>query len=536
MKAAHSADTKGISGPTRSHIISRLHKASSTVDELLITIDDRSNSGATDTDILEARAYVTSLSGAEEFEKQSWEACVKNYSEAWVLYSALSGTLKSDLVKELLAGTIEQSIRYAAYQLRMPRTVAVPAIARKYFPRTDPALTSAVEKLDPSILKDSVKAKTGIAELEAGSRTITWRSRTVEVEDASISAALASADQARSKLSNALTTIPTTRPKERAAAYDDLLIASQDAVDAAKHAIDELVAEGVPQGDKRIQSLQITRTAVSYDLISWRMGRNRVLTGEQDGTSLDSSPIANTRIAKKARTTSVDRDEGAGRRLARLREKLVMYDSTLQSLETIKELPGIAADASFLDEIEAKHHYFRALKCLAIARSHSVLSEHSNALALVVRASALLVDALGSLSTASVSPAGTPPNISISSDDARALSDLLAAETQRLRGLVELTGLTGGFNPSTSTDLPLVQRLTTYPANGVDLKNLVSYPPKLQPVPVKPLFFDVAWNFIEYPGQAKANAVPVTSTPANQVPEDSKQQPQQKKSWFGFGR
>jgi len=55
---------------------------------------------------------------------------------------------------------------------------------------------------------------------------------------------------------------------------------------------------------------------------------------------------------------------------------------------------------------------------------------------------------------------------------------------------------------------------------------------------VKPLFFDAAWNYIEYPGRevekpATQNGVkgssPVESKGAEQTA-------QQKKGWFGFGR
>ena len=67
MKSAHSTDTKGITGSTRSHIISRLHKAVKTVQDLLNALDDRTTTGASDTDILETRAYAMSLAGAEEF-------------------------------------------------------------------------------------------------------------------------------------------------------------------------------------------------------------------------------------------------------------------------------------------------------------------------------------------------------------------------------------------------------------------------------------------------------------------------------------
>jgi signal recognition particle subunit SRP68 len=294
------------------------------------------------------------------FEKQGWEPCVKSFAESRVIYSALSTKTKKEVFREVLEETIDPSIRYAAYQLRMPRTVAIPTIARKYFPVEDKELVEQVGELDIDALNErptKQRAETADAGSEAAPKTITWRSRTVDLEDASIAAALAAAKSAEKKLAETLKTLSSDQARERAAAYDDILIASQDAVDATKHAIDELIGEGVGQGDKRMQSLQITRTAVGYDMVSWRIGRNRVLAGEADGAVSSSNA---TQKAKKGR--KVQKEEGTGRKLAALREKVVLYDGIIQSLDSVKELPGVAADEKFLKELDVKYGYFTALK------------------------------------------------------------------------------------------------------------------------------------------------------------------------------
>lgn len=87
---------------------------------------------------------------------------------------------------------------------------------------------------------------------------------------------------------------------------------------------------------------------------------------------------------------------------------------------------------------------------------------------------------------------------------------------------------------------PIVQRLDEYPTPGVqvDLNNLVTYPPKLEPVPVKPLFFDVAWNYIDYPGRAKKaveEQVQVEDVREKEEVNGVEEQPK-KRGWFGFGR
>jgi signal recognition particle subunit SRP68 len=91
----------------------------------------------------------------------------------------------------------------------------------------------------------------------------------------------------------------------------------------------------------------------------------------------------------------------------------------------------------------------------------------------------------------------------------------------------------------------MIECLDVYPAHDADLKKLVTFPPRVEPVPVKPLFLDVAWNYIEYPGR-KAHAIPSATAPAarsgqgksgqGQALEQGHDKGQAKKGWFGFGR
>lgn len=85
----------------------------------------------------------------------------------------------------------------------------------------------------------------------------------------------------------------------------------------------------------------------------------------------------------------------------------------------------------------------------------------------------------------------------------------------------------------------MVERLDEYD-DDVDLKNLVRYPPKLQPIPVKPLFFDLAWNYIDYPGRTPAAAAATNGVTAETADEKAKPAAEEKKEtkrgWFGFGR
>lgn len=368
MKSLHSTDSgsKGITGSTRQHIGSRLYKAT-TYAKHLVDLLKKTESGATSQAILEARAYHVSLKGSSEFEKQNWENCLHEYAEVRLIYATFGksgNTKQDDVFRDLISSTVDPSLRYAAYQLKLPRTTSIDKIVARYLRRSDNEYVERLSKSHPDAL-DGASAEKKEAPGEKTQdlpQKITWRSRTVILEDAATAQALAAVSAAEQKLSSFLSSNSDLDPRKKAAAYDDVLLPSQDAVDATKTAIDELTADGIPQGDRRMQSLQITRTAVNYDLVRWRVGRNRILCGDQDGVVLEDKVPRKPKKPRKDGKEWRPQEESTNRKLTRLRERVVLYDAILQSLDSVKELPGVAADAAFLSELESKRAYFASLR------------------------------------------------------------------------------------------------------------------------------------------------------------------------------
>ena len=196
-------------------------------------------------------------------------------------------------------------------------------------------------------------------------------------------------------------------------------------------------------------------------------------------------------------------------------------------MEQASELPGVAADEEFGKELEGKRLYFLALKCSAIAQSHAVLSNRLNALALYSRA---LTHVNTSLTLLPPSPTTVTPNsIDITSTEVKILQRQLEADVTRYHALAEmdrLTAVAAAKEAKSADTKPLIERLDRYPEQGVDFGRLATYPPRVEPIPVKPIFFDIAWNFIEYPGQEKVMEAKVE----NQKEAESGQ----KKGLFSF--
>lgn len=561
LKTSHSEDNSRITGATRRHIISRLNKAAKTAREFVALLQDQAASKANEQDLLEARAYQASLAGAEEFEKQSegqrpavsegsekrWEACLRQYSEARVIYAALLEHEKKDIYRDILANTVDPTIRYAAYQAHIPRTIAIPTVAKRFFPRGDSKLVSTVERLDPFALKEKPAPKTE-DEKQASPQdipnSISWRGRKANIVDASIGQALANVAAGEARLNAYLLSNPDASTRDRAAAYDDVLLASQDAADATKSATDELEKEKMDEGDPKMQDLRVTSLSVNYDLVSWRVGRNRVLIGDDDGMLFEAQRPKKPKRSRKDGTEYPEREEPRGRKLVRLRERTVLYDASIQSINSVKDLRGAMRDAKFIEELDSKVKYFRTLKCLNISYSHSLLGNHLNALALLKRAQELISRPLSISNSPSNSP-DSPPTLEIDSSAMQKLKAHVTSLLARKHAIEEMHTLESNSAIAAAKHMasaaPIVQRLSEYPVPGtqVDLKNLVTYPPKIQPVPVKPLFLDVAFNYIEYPGrEMQAVSPPQQRLATNDVDEtaESGSQPEKKRGWFGFGR
>lgn len=172
-----------------------------------------------------------------------------------------------------------------------------------------------------------------------------------------------------------------------------------------------------------------------------------------------------------------------------------------------------------------------------MARSYSTAGNAVSALALTNYAHGKVQECLSVLSVEQTASETSSRNIVVSKQEIGSLSDLLKGELQRYRALVEVSNFQKSSNGHVKgAPLPLVERLLGYPSEGVDLEKIVAYPPKTDAIPVKPLFLDAAWNYINYPAkharlEQKGKGAPVEKV--GHVEEESKPQ---KRGWFGFGR
>lgn len=447
LKSLISDDPSAASSSMKSHVVSRIHKAQLHAFELYKLLSSP-ESGRTDKDLLESVAYATSLLGAESFEKSHWQAALTAFATARIIYSVLAATTKVDIYKEQLTSTIDPSVRYSAYQLQLPRDMDIASISRQHFPKElYPAATASLESLDSTVFS----APTTSA--DAGTvTTITWRAHTTPIEEADISVSLSLAQTTESQFS-----------AENPDSIDPILAAYADVIDTVRKHIDELTAASTPASHPKFQSLQIIYTSTNNSLITWRIRRNKQLIDN----ILKQSP----------------------QRTAQITQAVALYDAILQSVEQIKTLPGVPADDEFMKELNAQSSFFSAHRTASIATSHALIGNVKNALALYARAHEHATTALSGLPAADAA-AG------------QELVETLTGEVARWRALAEIETLSAAQKQKIGEGEVLLERLDIYPDQKEVWKEpgVVMWPPRLVPVPVKPLFLDVAWNFVDYPG------------------------------------
>lgn len=184
---------------------------------------------------------------------------------------------------------------------------------------------------------------------------------------------------------------------------------------------------------------------------------------------------------------------------------------------------------------ERIHWLTRIHRHLAVARSHAIIGNSANALALINRALGFSLKAVAKLPSAQPISDDDPLSLDISPASVKFLEQVIDGELQRHRAIVHVDNLRKRRTQADEyqSHVPLVEKLHEYPVGGADLNHIVEFPPKESVVPFKPIFLDVAWNYIRYPGKEPQ----VGSDQASEGAQEAEKPAQQtKRSWFGFGR
>ncbi len=191
--------------------------------------------------------------------------------------------------------------------------------------------------------------------------------------------------------------------------------------------------------------------------------------------------------------------------LKHLEEVAHLYDALLQDARAVAALPGggsvddfdgnatlSTVEDEFLLEANANILRLRSLRCYYLAKMHAspLVSKYSQAVALLNQAESLAHEALEEIGACDQMERGEEILGSLQS-----VADEMKGEKCRVLAIAYLAKTS-----SMKSSLPLLQRLHDYDIPSSPTSAVSCVPPKLEPMACKPIFFDVALNYVsDYP-------------------------------------
>ncbi|KAF9997663.1 signal recognition particle subunit srp68 [Entomortierella chlamydospora] len=481
----------------QSHYMNRLKKASKTAQQLE-DICSAKNGKVDVRTTLDAQAYAALMSGYVLFEAQQWQGALEKFSAARAIYDklTLAGTPHQEALCHAAMDEIDPNIRFCGYRLRLAKdgVVNVEELVK---------MSAANKGSGSDVLMREIEnliAKTRQAKAQ-DLESISWRSKTLPLRNAKLATAILAAQETAAEL-EALEKATTEVKLEQ---FDKVLQAYAEADKYVKKALKEdAIAAAKVKSSKSEQNtaeLNMIATYVGYSSLRHAIDRNLILAKD----------IYNKLEGDESTT---DRNEDV-----QYQNLVKAYDNVVQNLTTIQELPGVVADTQLSAEVESKLLYYKAWRCFFTATAYSKLSRHVEAIALFDRAQAYATQIRSGLGRASKS-GSEPDSFNVTDKELQDIESRIRGRKCQVHAAWYLENGQDGDNienklssmsldEKTLDEPALIKRLDTYPTSITSKANptvphLVDFPPAFQAIPAKPLFFDIAFNHMDYDHNALA--------------------------------
>lgn len=258
---------------------------------------------------------------------------------------------------------------------------------------------------------------------------------------------------------------------------ENVLLDCKDAVSVVKDDMKQDPKFRTPATTGNLTGIQFLLVYLSYTRLTLTLKRNLFLVA-QAKQSLESPESGE---GKKSKPQDISR----------------LYEIILQNVTELQQLTGMEEDSKYQSEIETLALSFKAFRCYYIAVTLVNLKRWREGVAMYERATKYANEALKM----------KPAEYDLSSDLGELITKIesLKFSAHAYSVLeddnnVDETTVTGKSNKAPSK--PLYERLSQYkedPQLNSRNPNVFKLIPDMQPIPCKPLFFDLALNFVEYP-------------------------------------
>uniref|UniRef100_A0A8C8BUX6 Signal recognition particle subunit SRP68 n=1 Tax=Oncorhynchus tshawytscha TaxID=74940 RepID=A0A8C8BUX6_ONCTS len=433
----------------RFHLLSRLRKAAKHGERLEKLCESPRVDAKTK---LEAQAYTSYLSGMVRFELQEWKAATEAFNKCKTIYEKLASAFTEELavLYHQRVEEISPNIRYCAYNIGDQN--AMNELMQMRLSAGGGGGMMA-EKLEALITQTRAKQAATMSEVE-------WRGRTVPVK----------IDKARIFLLGlgdneaAIAQAANEETKERL--YETLLAECRDTIQAVREELktEAKQRERSDEASGKVSNLQFLHSYLTYIKLWTVVKRNESMAHM---------------LQAKLKEPQTDENK----RGPRPQDLIRLYDIILQSLAELSTLQGLEEDHTFQKEVALKMLVYKAYRsaCFFIALMYKLVKKWRKLTYIHACMHARTV-------------AGITPDL----PDVQELITEVNAEKYSLQAAAILAPSQQKVKDNT----PLCERLDNFhldPTLVGKQPNLVQFPPDFQPIPCKPLFFDLALNHVAFP-------------------------------------
>lgn len=435
------------------HLVSRLKKACAHAQTLLQLCEQ---SGVCDARTqLEAGAYAAWLGGVLLLELQQWRAAAESLHRAQLVLDNLCAALPDDerAVYKQKVEELKPSLRYCAYNIG-DESAAGDLVAMRG--------QGLIENLD-SLMAQAKESRSGAM------HEVEWRGRRVTVRPEKVRLFLIALQDFDKSIANA------ENVQAKIDILENILMDCKDAITALK---DEI------KSDPKLKTASESQMSSVNYLLSYLMYIRLIRTIQRNNLLVQQ--------AEEARRNNIQID---GKKV-RPQDLTRLYEIILQNFTELQQLPGFETDSAYQQEIEIQTKAYRAFRSYYIAQVLTGLRRFREALAMLERCSNYATESLGSkLTEKQLAEKLQVLKKDIESCKFEVHADSVLEDDEEQDDDTKYSG-------KYKDKKPLVDRLDEYREDTQVLTknpNIYKMPPSMQAVPCKPLFFDLACNFVEFP-------------------------------------
>jgi len=427
---------------------------------------------------LEAQAYCSYMCGILKFELKDWVSAMDLFRKTQTIYGKFSDTLSVDeqAVYRNMIDEIAPNIRYCAYTIG-DQSAIDDLMHMHGSGRHDPLLSG---KLDSLIAESRERKASSMSE-------ITWRNRVIRIKNNKVRVFLIGNKEFEQDFEK----IDKGNRDAQIEAYDNLLTECKDALQFIKEDIRSDPSSKSSSKGNDVSDLQFLHSYLTYIRLTKTVQRNMLLIEDLRSR------------APGLQFAGGDADSAeTGKKAVRPSDFIRLYDVILQNLSETLTLPGVDDDLDMKEEIDTQKLAFTAFRCFYAAQTYAHEKKWTEAMALYERVLEHSEKALMALSDLQ------HQNL-VDVKSLKALMETIASNRYRVHSSAILDNLKSKEDVSSSDIDPnqaICDRLDVYheykDSEVTASKTPTfskSFPPAFQPIPCKPIYFDLALNHVEFP-------------------------------------